>query len=249
MVCEATGCGHGASNIRFCALCYSDCSNLTYCYSCQNCSDCFGCIGLRKKQYCILNKQYNKEEYEALVPKIIDHMNTMPFIDSMGRVYKFGEYFPTDFAIFCYNETPAQEFFPLSKEQALAQGYKWKESEPPKYQPTILAKDLPDNINNTDDSVLNQAIACADEKACLHQCTGVYRIIPKEVEFLRKMNIPLPTKCPNCRHFDRLKLRNPFKLWHRKCMKQGCGNEFETSYAPDRPEIVYCESCYQQEVA
>jgi len=25
-------------------------------------------------------------------------------------------------------------------------------------------------------------------------------------------------------------------------------NEFETAYAPDRPEIVYCEKCYQQEV-
>jgi hypothetical protein len=27
-----------------------------------------------------------------------------------------------------------------------------------------------------------------------------------------------------------------------------CEVEFETSYAPDRPEIVYCEKCYQQEV-
>ena len=27
-----------------------------------------------------------------------------------------------------------------------------------------------------------------------------------------------------------------------------CPNEFETTYSPDRPEIVYCEQCYQQEV-
>jgi hypothetical protein len=27
-----------------------------------------------------------------------------------------------------------------------------------------------------------------------------------------------------------------------------CNVEFETSYAPDRSEIVYCEKCYQQEV-
>ena len=32
-------------------------------------------------------------------------------------------------------------------------------------------------------------------------------------------------------------------------MKPGCKNEFETSYAPDRPEIVYCEQCYNEEVA
>ena len=29
---------------------------------------------LRNKSYCILNKQYTKEEYEELVPKIIEHM-------------------------------------------------------------------------------------------------------------------------------------------------------------------------------
>ena len=27
-----------------------------------------------------------------------------------------------------------------------------------------------------------------------------------------------------------------------------CPNEFETTFAPDRPEIVYCESCYNSEV-
>jgi hypothetical protein len=27
-----------------------------------------------------------------------------------------------------------------------------------------------------------------------------------------------------------------------------CPNEFETSYAPDRKEIVYCEACYLKEV-
>ncbi len=27
-----------------------------------------------------------------------------------------------------------------------------------------------------------------------------------------------------------------------------CPNEFQTAYAPDRTEIVYCEQCYQAEV-
>ena len=62
------------------------------------------------------------------------------------------------------------------------------------------------------------------------------------------MNIPIPRRCFHCRHMNRVKRRNPFKLWYRKCMKEGCNNEFETSYAPDRPEIVYCEKCYQGEV-
>ena len=53
-----------------------------------------------------------------------------------------------------------------------------------------------------------------------------------------------------------LEMRNPMKLWHRTCMCDKnhlnhtgkCTNEFETSYSPDRPEIIYCEQCYQQEV-
>ncbi len=55
-------------------------------------------------------------------------------------------------------------------------------------------------------------------------------------------------KCFHCRHANRLKKINPFKLWHRSCIHEGCNNEFETSYAPERPEIVYCERCYQNEV-
>ena len=62
------------------------------------------------------------------------------------------------------------------------------------------------------------------------------------------MKIPIPRICPECRHIERFKNRGPNKLWHRQCMKKNCNNEFETSYAPDRQEIVYCESCYNKEV-
>ncbi len=62
------------------------------------------------------------------------------------------------------------------------------------------------------------------------------------------MDLPIPRICPDCRHAKRFKNRGPNKLWHRKCMKEGCQNEFQTSYAPDKPEIIYCESCYNKEV-
>ncbi|HHD92722.1 MAG TPA: hypothetical protein ENL06_03885, partial [Candidatus Portnoybacteria bacterium] len=38
-------------------------SNLEYCYEVLNSHNCFGCVGLRNKEYCILNKQYSKEDY------------------------------------------------------------------------------------------------------------------------------------------------------------------------------------------
>ncbi|MFA5827608.1 MAG: hypothetical protein WC839_03905, partial [Candidatus Paceibacterota bacterium] len=208
----------------------------------------FACIGLRSKQYCILNKQYTKKQYEELVPKIIKHMNDMPYIDSKGRIYKYGEFFPSELSPFCYNETIAQEYFPLTKEQALDQGYKWKDKEERNYQIDIKNKDIPDNIKDITDDILGKIIECGHKGGCNQQCTEAFKIIPEELQFYQRMNLPLPRLCPNCRHYERLAQRNPLKLWHRSCMKEGCTNEFETSYAPERPEIIYCEKCYQQEV-
>ncbi|MEA2113102.1 MAG: hypothetical protein U9P63_00370 [Patescibacteria group bacterium] len=206
-------------------------------------SNLFACVGLRHKKYCILNKQYTKEEYNKLVPKIKKHMNDMPYTDKKGRVYKYGEFFPIELSPFAYNETIANEYFPLTKEQALERGYNWYDKPKNEYKPTIKAKDLPDNIRDVDDTVLKEIIEC-DSKHCAG--SGVFRIIPQELKFYKKMNLPLPRLCPDCRHRERIKQRNPLKLWKRKCMK--CGKEIQTTYSPDRKEIVYCESCYNKEV-
>ena len=245
------------------------CHNVQYSYNCHNCSNMFGCVGLRNKQYVILNKQYTKEEYEELVPKIIEHMNAMPYKDLGGRVYKYGEFFPAEISPFAYNETVAQELAPLSPDQARQQGVKWRVATEKKYTPTIQSTELPDTISEVKDSVTSEIISCEHAGSCNHQCATAFKIIPSELQFYKAMDIPLPHLCPNCRHYERLAQRNPMKLWRRKCACAGkksgngvyqnqtdhlhgadkCPNEFETSYSPDRPEIVYCEKCYQAEVA
>ena len=268
--------GEQDSNKLFTCQCWFS-NNLQYCDSCTSSFHLFACIGLRNKQYCILNKQYTKEEYEKLVPKIIQHMNDMPYIDKKGRVYKYGEFFPPELSPFAYNETVAQEYFPLTKEQALKQGYSWKDPEERDIKPDIKTAELPDHIKDVKDDIIGKVIQCAHAKLgkdgtletnCNEQCTTAFKIIEPELQFYRRMNLPLPRLCPNCRHYQRLKQRNPLKLWHRKCMcggqtstngvykntikhfhgNQPCPNEFETTYAPDRPEIVYCEKCYLDEV-
>ncbi len=222
--------------------------DVEYCYNCHSSDYLFGCVSLRNKKYCILNKQYSEEEYKILVTKIKKHMDEMPYIDKKGRMYRYGEFFPTELSPFAYNETIAQEYFPLTKEKALSKGYTWKDQETRNYEITLKPEDLSDHISEIGDDVLAQVIGCAHEDKCNEQCTTAFKIISQELQFYRQMNLPLPRLCPNCRHYQRLKQRNPLKLWHRKCMKSGCTNEFETSYAPDRPEIIYCERCYQQEV-
>ncbi len=246
---EVVASGLNSSNNYFCYLAWDGAFNLRYStFALPNCSNCFGCTQIKKKSYCILNKQYTKEQYEELVPKIIKHMDDMPYIDSMGRIYKYGEFFPSELSPFAYNETVAQEYFSLTKEEALKQGYKWKDKEERNYKIDIKSEDIPDNINDVNDDITNKVIECAHKGTCNQQCTEAFKIIPEELAFYRRMNLPTPRLCPNCRHYERLSERNPMKLWHRSCMKPGCTNEFETSYSPDRPEIIYCERCYQNEV-
>ncbi len=253
LVYEGSSIGIDASNIKFCVFVYNGAKNVEYSIMCPS-SDCFGCVNLRGKQFCILNKQYTKEEYEALVPRIIKHMNEMPYTDKKGRVYKYGEFFPPEFSPFGYNDTVAQEYFPYTKQEAEKMGFPWQDASPRDYEPTLTWKELPDDIKDVDDSILQQTILCqsweeeGSEKALEHSCSQAYKITAAELAFYKRLGIPLPRRCFNSRHNERTKQRNPLRLWHRQCMKPGCNNEFETSYEPNRPEIVYCESCYNAEV-
>ena len=220
-----------------------------YTEHCHSSKSLFGCVGIRSAKYCIFNKQYIKEEYEKLVPKIIEHMK---------ETREYGEFYPSELSPFGYNETEAQEHFPLTKKEAQKNGYNWQDNiQKTTGKETLKPEDIPDSISEIKDNIIEEILACIN-------CKRNYKIIPNELIFYKKMRIPIPRKCFYCRHEARLKKRNPFKLWHRQCMcgstsspqattdhfhgQNKCEVEFETSYAPDRPEIVYCEKCYQQEV-
>ncbi len=273
-VYESINVGRQCSKIMMCSECWDQNHDLQYCLNCHTSSYLFGCIGLRNKQYCILNKQYTKEEYEQLLPRLIRHIDIMPYRDAKGREYRHGEFFPPELSPFAYNETIAQEFFPTSKEAATAQGYSWKEPESKQYVPTLTAEGLPDHIREANDSITKEIIQCAHEGNCNEQCTTAFRVIPAELEIYRRLNVPLPRLCPNCRHYIRLKQRNPLRLRQGRCACAGakalpqqntgfeyrntvahshgavpCPSKFETTYPIGGREIVYCEQCYQAEVA
>ncbi len=253
---EVISSGRSGNHIVFSLSCGGGGKNLFYCDYCRGCSDCFGCVNLMKKEYCIFNKQYSKEEYFELLPKIKKHMDEMPYVDALGKKYNFGEFFPTEISPFAYNETAAFEEEPLSKEEAIAHGYKWKDLDAKAYTPTMKSEQLPDNIDDVLDSVCNEVLECPNQGKVEMRCTSAYRILPDELAFYRQMNLPIPRYCPNCRYHQRLIWKNPFKFYERQCMcilsnhdhKGVCKNEFETMYAPNRPEIIYCKECYQKEI-
>ncbi len=258
---ECLSVGQNADNIKFCYAVWSNVRNIEYSMNVASSSYMFGCSNIRSKQYCILNKQYPKEEWEQLRERIIRDMNEKPYTDARGRTYPYGEFFPPEFSLFAYNESYAADFFPLSREQAEQQGLAWYEPQPNLHIPTIAAKDLPDNLEEINDSILQEIIAC-------DACAKPFRIARAELSLLRRFGLPIPRQCPNCRYRERFSRVNPPSLYPRVCQCAGtqsangayantaehihgseaCPNEFETSYALDRPEIIYCEQCYNAEV-
>ena len=93
----------------------------------------------------------------------------------------------------------------------------------------------PNSIVATSDEVTNGILKCEGSGKS-------YKIIPSELQLHRLMGVPLPRRCPEQRHLDRLSLRNPRTLWDRTCSE--CAAPIQTSYSPERPEKVLCEACY-----
>ena len=268
LVYESTSSGTGIQNVKFALLTQENINNVEYTVNCSGSSDLFGCIGLRKKQYCILNKQYTKEEYLTLVEKIKKHMIEIPYVDKNGRIYKYGEFFPVEMSPWAYNETLAQEYFPLTKEEAINMGYRWRDGDAKNYAPTILNQDIPSDINNIENSITGEILECAHKVNCQHNCTKAFRILPDELQFYKKIGVPLPVLCSSCRTIERLNFRLKLDLYERKCMCNGekssnnlyqnqalhshtndtCNQVFKTGFSPNKNDIVYCEKCYQQEV-
>jgi hypothetical protein len=213
-----------------------------YVDECFNSKNLFGCIGLKHRKYCILNKQYSAEQYEVLVPAIIEHMR---------KTGEWGEFFPGAGSQFAYNETIAHDEFPLSKENTENAGWRWAElsTEEPAVSRVIAASQLPDSIDDIPDpssavlakesDIVNWAVKC--------EATGkLFRIIHLELDFYRSRGLPIPRRSPEQRYRERLTLRNPRRLWNRECTK--CQKQMATSYSPERSERVYCEECYLKEV-
>ena len=244
LVYESENCGINVSRLFSCSQCWMGAHDLMYCDSCPGAGNCFGCIGLKKGEYSILNKKYSKEEYEAILPKIKQHMIDMPYLGKNGRTYGYGEHFPFETSPFAYNETAAIDFFPITKEQALDMGFKWKDKEKVHYAVSKKYSDLPQTIAEVTDDITKEIISCAGEDK--EYSPGAFKITDQELLFYRRMDLPLPRVSYPVRYMRRLEMRPPMKIIERNCSK--CSIEVQTPYDENFAPMLYCEPCYQQEV-
>lgn len=234
-----------------CSVFCERCTSAYYSFSCQDCTHILGCTGLKKKKFCILNKQYSEEEYKKLKANIVE---------SMKQSGEWGEFFAVEDSPHGYNDSLASDIFPLIKEYVLENKWPWNDDQGgTRGKGTVKPEDMSSTIEKVPDTITKEILVCMN-------CGLNYRIIGKELQILRTLRLALPLKCHECRFKERLKRHNFPPLHKRRCMctnpkhtnhpvgdgdqyGNACPREFETTYAPGRPEIVYCGPCYQEEIA
>lgn len=201
------------------------CSDSFYLQSCFNSKNVFGCSGMKRGEYCILNKPYRADDYFKMIERIAQHMK---------ETGEWGEFFPLSLSPFAYNESTANDLYPLAEAQVQTLGGRWRSD---------------DSQDQAADSGAGQAEAAAGGSGssgiCVcGDCGKRYRIVAQELKFYEKKGLAAPRRCPECRHRERMKQRRPRKLWPRICSV--CGKPVMSSLPADQPEPIACSNCFEE---
>ena len=198
---------------------------------CIECEYCFGCVGLKKKKYCILNKQYTKEEYEKLSEKIITDMKE--------RV-EYGKFLPYSMSAGPFNFSTSFFYFPeTKKEDILKLGGYWEDINESHIE-GMPTSELPDSINDVPDSICSQALICPE--------TGWrFNIAKNELIFYKQNNIPLPRQHFDVRIKSNMKYTTVLQAYPYKCFY--CQKDINAYYPPEWGyQKIACEDCYKQNI-
>ncbi len=227
---NGVGVGAGSRNV-ICSWWVESSQDVQYSFATRQSNDCVGCDGIKNGSFVILNKKYTKEEYQKIKNNITKELKDKNI---------YGDFFPTELSFFAYNETIGQDNMPMTKEETIKQGFRWEDNiQKTKRKETLKPEEIPDNIRDVSDNILNEVLVCI-------KCSRNYRLIKRELEFYKKMLIPIPRECWNCRFTNRIIRRGSYKFFDRKC--SNCNKDIHTNLTEKVAPIVYCEKCYQQEV-
>lgn len=199
---------------------------------CIDCEYCFGCVGLKKKKYCILNKQYNKEDYEILKNKIIMEMKNRG---------EYGKFLPYSMSAGPFNFSTGFLYFPeTKKEDILKLGGYWEDIDESNIE-GMPTSELPDDIKDVPNDIINKALICPE--------TGWrFNITQNELSFYRENNIPLPRYHFDVRTKNQLRYLTILKAHPYKCFY--CEKKIEAYYLPEwNYQKIACEECYKQNIA
>ena len=170
--------------------------NIFYSRFLENCNYCLWCIWLRNQEYCILNKQYTKEDWFATVDRIFSRMEE----DNL-----LGDFFPWYVNPFYFNDTIGDIVGDFDKHEIEEAGYLWRDEkirvDIPEWSDIISTEELKDNQWYSADWSwrINPEVL---KKVIEDNNGNYYRIVQMEYDFLVKHNLPLP----EIHWLDRMKL-------------------------------------------
>ena len=161
-------------------------TDIYYSQNIETSSHLLFCNGLKNKQYCILNKQYTKYDWETLAGKIFTQME---------EDWIFWEFFPGELNPFYFNDTIAWMIWNFTKEEVEAKWYMWRDEE--------IKVDIPASNDIISIDELNDYEWYSPEwewrinpeilkKVIRDSEWNYYRIIKMEYDFLVKHALPLP---------------------------------------------------------
>lgn len=207
-----------------------DCHDCEYIDQCINSDYLFGCVGLKRRKYCILNKQYSEQEYKELVPRLIEHMK---------KHGEYGEFFPYNFAYNGFNLSLGAFYYNETEESIRTKGG-FLEPEQKSDLSGLPGGSLPDLASEITDDFIGKPINCAE--------TGrPYTFIKQELDFYRKHHLPFPIFYPeerNRRRYSQLARLDPREI---RCHL--CGSSIVTYYPEEFGyEKILCEECYMGEI-
>lgn len=223
-----TNIGSQSGNVRF-SVSSKYISDSEFIFNCKSLTNCFMCFGLQSKSYCILNKQYEPDDYWPLVDRIKTEMlRRGEYADDVGF----------DFSAQAYTVSKAQAIFPLADDTVRAlDGYVAAEPEPATTGLTLLsASDVPQTIAEVDESILKKAIVCAESGR-------PFRIQPSELAFYQQQGLPLPVFHPSVRIQRRQAIAPEGRHYTTSCAN--CGKRVSSMFDPTAYNNLYCPDCYR----
>ena len=224
----------GASN-KFCSW-TARCYNLEYCMSCYDCEFCFACIGLTKKKYHILNKEYSEEDYWKKVDEIKCRM-----LDSG----EYGNFLPPKLGTSWFHESGSIKYLLTDLEFGKkADAHLFDPEEEGAYGDEFIggaevpdSTTLPDSIDDCDEWAGKPVVDSSYGRR--------FAMLKPEVALYKKLRIAPSMTHPVQRVTDLIWTANSGVFVDAKCEK--CDKDVITSMNKTYPEKrIYCQECYLQ---
>ncbi|MFH0712842.1 MAG: hypothetical protein V2A55_03260 [Candidatus Jorgensenbacteria bacterium] len=224
-VCQLTD-GYKLLHSNYC----TNCRESEYLDFCVDCESCFGCVGLQKKRYCILNKQYSEADYKKLVVEIREKMK---------KDGTYGLFLPYRLATCGYNLSLGGIIYPKTREEVENLNGVWEEEEKPNLDGLNIYPFL-DDIKDVGEGITEKALVCEE--------TGrAFNITKDELRFLKIHEIPLPRHYPDVR--TRRRFGRLFRIAPSETKCYFCSRPVVHFYQPELGyKKIACTDCYQNKV-